>query len=98
MKIQTFCKSFREDVLKMTLKELSEQSGVGLKTISAWEHARSSNIMHIQMYSNACSDKGQELLFLDGISKAIRGDDFKPNLLNRAQIEHDFKDKYNFNK
>lgn len=62
MKINKFCKNFREEVLKITLKEMEIKTGVNLKTLSAFEHGRSTNINHLISYYEICDDE-QKLIF-----------------------------------
>lgn len=71
MVIQSYCKAFRENTLKLTLKEVSEISGTDLKTISAFENLRSSNIMHLQVYLKSCVNDEQRTEFATGIGNIL---------------------------
>ena len=57
-----FCKIFRVEVLKMTLEELSEKTGIKVSTLSSFENGRSKNIEHINSYLKF-ANKDQEKLF-----------------------------------
>lgn len=61
-----FCKVFRNEVLKMTLKELSEKTGVKVTTLSSFENGRSRNLEHINLYLKF-ADEEQEKLFRENI-------------------------------
>ena len=61
-----FCKVFRRDILKMTLEELSEKTGVKVTTLSSFENGRSRNLEHINLYLKF-ADKEQEKLFRENI-------------------------------
>lgn len=73
MKLYEWCKQFRTDTLKLTLNEMSNLTGTKLKTISAFENGRSTNIQHLNMYIDCCIDSTQEELFLIGVLKCMRG-------------------------
>lgn len=73
MEIQKICKLFREEVLKKTLLQLSEESGINLKTISAFENGRSNNINHLKIYANACRTELEFIFFIKNISEALGG-------------------------
>lgn len=70
--VGNYCKEFRLS-LGMTLKDLSNASGIGIKTISAFEHGRSSNMVIIfQAYWNACDgDVELQKKFSDGLFKEL---------------------------
>ena len=61
-----FCKVFRNEVLKMTLEELSEKTGVKKTTLSSFENGRSTNYTHIIKYYNCGTDE-QKQFFRDNI-------------------------------
>lgn len=48
--IGQFCKMYRTYILKLTLDEMSELTGVKVPTISSFENGRSTNAKHIEMY------------------------------------------------
>lgn len=56
------CRKFRMDVLGKTLKQV-QGTDSGIKTLSAFEHGRSSNYEHIFKYINACDNEKQVDLF-----------------------------------
>lgn len=58
------CRKFRIDVLRKTLKEV-QKSESGIKTLSAFEHGRSTNYEHIFKYINACDNERQIDLFIE---------------------------------
>ena len=62
MELNKFCKHFREEVLQITLKEMENRTGINLKTLSAFEHGRSTNINHLISYYKIC-DEDQKLIF-----------------------------------
>lgn len=70
--IGTYCRKFRLS-LGITLKELSESSGIGIKTISAFEHGHSSNMVILfHAYWNACDgDVSLQKQFSDGLFKEL---------------------------
>lgn len=51
------CKEFRENVLKITLKEMQDKTGVKLGTISAFENGNSNNLNHMHLYANCCESE-----------------------------------------
>ena len=61
-----FCKVFRNEILKMTLEELSEKTGVKVATLSSFENGRSRNIEHINSYLKFANAE-QEKLFRENI-------------------------------
>lgn len=71
MNIQQFCKSFRENTLKMTLKQVGEISGTDFKTISSFEHGRSNNLNHLDVYIKCCRTMEELHLFSNGISHVL---------------------------
>lgn len=70
--VGNYCKEFRLS-LGMTLKDLSESSGIGIKTISAFEHGHSSNMnILFHAYWNACDgDVELQKKFSDGLFKEL---------------------------
>lgn len=61
-----FCKVFRNEILKITLEELSEKTGVKVSTLSSFENGRSTNYTHIIKYYNCGTDE-QKQFFRDNI-------------------------------
>lgn len=57
-------RTFRIDILDKTLKEV-QGSELGIKTLSAFEHGRSSNYEHIFKYINACDSEKQVDLLME---------------------------------
>lgn len=48
-----------------TLKEIEGSEDV--KTLSSFEHGRSSNLNHMFKYINHCEDDKQKLIFINGL-------------------------------
>lgn len=48
--IQTYCKQYREQTLKMTLEQMQELTGVNSKTISGFENGNSNNLNLFKLY------------------------------------------------
>lgn len=72
--IQSHCKSFRENVLKITLKEMELKTGVKLGTISAFENGNSNYINHLFNYVVSCETESQLNEFHNVISIALSKD------------------------
>lgn len=51
-------RDFRMNVLNKTLQDV-QGSNEGIKTLSAFEHGRSTNFNHIFKYINACDNEEQ---------------------------------------
>lgn len=50
MTVQTYCKQYREQTLKMTLEQMQELTGVNAKTISGFENGNSNNVNLFKLY------------------------------------------------
>lgn len=61
-----FCKVFRNEILKMTLEEISEKTGVKVATLSSFENGRSRNLEHINLYLSFTNEE-QEKIFRENI-------------------------------
>ena len=48
--IGNYCKIFRSEILGLTLQEFEALSGIKMKTISSFEHGKSTNILHVLKY------------------------------------------------
>lgn len=48
--INEFCKLFRMNILKLSLQEVSEITGIKLSTLSSFENGRSNNLKYIFVY------------------------------------------------
>lgn len=68
--IGEYCRKYRINK-GTTLKELTE--GKQVKTLSSFEMGRSSNIHHLQPYINLSVKYSEELEFMNGLIKEIRG-------------------------
>lgn len=63
-----YCKRIREQGLKLTLTELSDDSGIHYKTLYSFESGLSSNLYIFYIYYNRSSDKK---LFLTGLKDEL---------------------------
>ena len=70
--IGSYCKEFRLQILRLTLRELCEISGTNIKTLSAFENGRSTNLAHVITYIEA-GTKEQKSIFTSRITKILRG-------------------------
>lgn len=67
--INEYCKRYR--IAKgALLKEVSD--GGNIKTLSAFEHGKSSNIKHLYLYIDFAISKGEEAEFINGLIEAIK--------------------------
>lgn len=64
--VNEFCKLYRMNVLKITLKEMEEKTGIKVPTLSSFENGRSTNISHLQVYYSL-GDKEQKKYFKSNI-------------------------------
>lgn len=69
--IQKFCKNFRKRTLNKTLRDIELQQGINIKTLSAFENGRSSNINHLETYVKACDTEYHVKLLIEGINKSL---------------------------
>ena len=74
-----FCREFRTEVLKLTLQEVENISFTPVKTLSAFENGRSTNINHLSLYYLLCKTKEQRTLFIQGFDKAMDLDRLEVN-------------------
>jgi len=58
--VNEFCKLFRMNVLKLSLREVSEITGIKLSTLSSFENGRSSNLKHILVYYSLGNEEQRE--------------------------------------
>lgn len=70
--IGAYCKEFRTQILRLTLRELCEVSGTNIKTLSAFENGRSTNLAHVITYIEA-GTKEQKAIFSNRVTKILRG-------------------------
>lgn len=66
LQIGRFCRDFRLTILRKTLKEVSSLDNP--QTLSGFEFGRSTNIVHVAKYFNACTNIDQQLQFMKGIT------------------------------
>lgn len=64
-KVGQYCRYFRKHILHKTLKEIEGSEDV--KTLSSFEHGRSSNLNHMFKYINHCENDVQKLTFINGL-------------------------------
>ena len=57
-------RDFRMNILNKTLQDV-QGSNEGIKTLSAFEHGRSTNFNHIFKYINACDNEEQVDLLME---------------------------------
>ena len=74
-----FCRDFRTEVLKLTLQEIENLTFIKVKTLSAFENGRSTNINHLNLYYLLCKTKEQRALFIQGFDKAMDLDRLEGN-------------------
>lgn len=68
--IGEYCREYR--ISKgITLNEMSVTYEVNLKTLSAFEHGRSSNIRHLAPYVLLSEKQGDKETFLNGLAGAL---------------------------
>ena len=58
--INEFCKLFRKNILKLSLQEVSEITGIKLSTLSSFENGRSNNLKYIYIYYNLGNEEQRE--------------------------------------
>lgn len=58
--VNEFCKLFRKNILKLSLKEVSEKTGIKLSTLSSFENGRSNNLKYIFIYYNLGNEEQKE--------------------------------------
>lgn len=58
--INEFCKLFRMNILKLSLQEVSEITGIKLSTLSSFENGRSNNLQYISVYYNLGNEEQKE--------------------------------------
>lgn len=73
-KIGSYCRTFRMITLKKRLKDVAGDTNI--KTLSGFEHGRSSNIEHMDKYYQACDTTEQKILFKQGMDDILMGDLF----------------------
>ena len=70
-RIGSVCKAFRKKVLHLTLEEFCDD--VSIKTISSFENGKSTNINHLDLYLNKCTDDFQKDILITFIITNLRG-------------------------
>lgn len=58
--INEFCKLFRMNILKLSLKEVSEITGIKLSTLSSFENGRSNSLKYIHIYYGLGNEEQRE--------------------------------------
>lgn len=69
--VSAACSWFRKEILKLTLKELSEKSGIPISTLSTFEMGRSSNLRFIYVYIVSCETQKQRDTFIDCVDLVL---------------------------
>lgn len=69
--IGNYCRYYRSKKVCITLAEMSEKTGVKLKTLSNFENGRSSNVYFIITYMKICERPDLQLGFIQGLNKTI---------------------------
>ena len=72
--VQQFCKDFRTTFLKLTLEDVHNKFGINVKTLSAFENGRSTNINHLNTYYLLCENVEQRTAFIRGFDNAMNQD------------------------
>lgn len=62
-----YCRCYRSITLNITLKRMAELTGINIKTISAFENGRSTNMEHFFEYCQLGNDN-QRQTFIKGFS------------------------------
>lgn len=55
-KVGQYCREFRINELKLSLKEFSEITGLNYKNVNAFEYGRANNIQYLFYYYRLCND------------------------------------------
>lgn len=68
MVVGRFCKQHREEVMKQSLQDLADESGINYKTLYSFETGLSSNLNIFFLYYNRSSEPE---LFLNGLLQTV---------------------------
>lgn len=77
--LTNFCRDFRTEVLKLTLQDVENVAFTPVKTLSAFENGRSTNINHLNLYYLLCKTQEQRTLFIRGFDQAMDLDRLEGN-------------------
>lgn len=69
-KVGKYCKEFRINDLKLSLKDFSEITGLNMKNVNAFEYGRANNIQYLFYYYRLCND-GLKQKFSSGLFKIL---------------------------
>lgn len=58
--VNEFCKLYRMNILKLSLQEVSEITGIKLSTLSSFENGRSNNLKYISIYYSLGNEEQRE--------------------------------------
>lgn len=58
--INEFCKIYRSNILKLTLKQMSDLTGIKVPTISSFENGRSTNMKYLYTYYEISNGEQKE--------------------------------------
>lgn len=70
-KVGLYCRDYRMNVLKLTLEEVA--NGTNIKTLSGFEHGRSTNVLHVIKYIDSCFNRQYVIEFLEGLCEIMEG-------------------------
>lgn len=62
--IGLYCKEFRKEVLKLSLKDFAEITETNNKNISSFENGRANNIRYLFLYYNLCENEFIRTMFI----------------------------------
>ena len=65
------CREHRKDVLKLTLKEFQDKTGIPLKTVSNFECGRSGNLYYMFYYINL-TNESEKIDFMRKIINIVK--------------------------
>ena len=65
------CREHRKDVLKLTLKEFQDKTGIPLKTVSNFECGRSGNLFYMFYYINL-TNESEKIDFMRKILNIVK--------------------------
>lgn len=65
------CREHRKDVLKITLKEFQDKTGIPLKTVSNFECGRSGNLYYMFYYINL-TNESEKIDFMRKIVNIVK--------------------------
>lgn len=70
--IGKLCREYRMIHLQATLKDI--EGNENIKSLSSFEHGRSSNINHFMKYVSYCGTKEEKMIFMSWIIKRMENE------------------------